>query len=254
MTSKILTEQTLVEHLKELKIRLIYCLLSILLGFFLSYHFAGEIYNFLLQPLQKCLGEQEKRIIYTNLTEAFLTYVKLSLFCSIICTFPFLALQFYLFIAPALYKKEKKFILAILFFCPLLFFLGALMVYQVILPLAFKFFLGFQSLNPQNGFPIELEAKISEYLDLIIQLIFAFGLAFQLPIILIFLVKFGVLSVATLKKNRKYFVVIIFIIAAIVTPPDVLSQITLAVPMVLLYEISILISAKFITKQSQNDQ
>ncbi len=247
-------EQTLTEHLIELKKRLIYCLLAILIGFCASYHFAENIYNFLLQPLAECLGGQNgynggQKIIYTNLTEAFLTYLRLSLLASVFFTFPFLALQFYLFIAPALYKKEKNFILAILFFCPSLFFLGALMVYKLVLPLAFKFFLSFQNFDPKNALPIELQAKISEYLDLVIQLIFAFGIAFQLPIILICLVKFGVLSVEGLKKKRKYWIVIIFVIAAVITPPDVLSQFSLALPMILLYEISIIISSK-ITKQN----
>jgi sec-independent protein translocase protein TatC len=243
-------EQTLTQHLIELKKRLIYCLLAILVGFFLSYHFADAFYNFLLQPLSEALGGQnDQKIIYTSLTEAFLTYLKLSLLASVFFTFPFLALQFYLFIAPALYKKEKRFILAILFFCPMLFLLGAVMVYELVLPLAFKFFLSFQNFNPQNSLPIELQAKISEYLDLVIQLIFAFGIAFQLPIILVCLVKFGILSVEGLKKKRKYWIVIIFAIAAVITPPDVLSQISLAVPMILLYEISIIVSQK-ITKKN----
>lgn len=250
-------EQTLTEHLIELKKRLIYCLLAILIGFFVSYHFAEHIYNFLLQPLADCLVGQSgqgdnSKIIYTNLTEAFLTYLKLSLLAAIFFTFPFLALQFYLFIAPALYKKERNFILAILFFCPALFFLGALMVYELVLPLAFKFFLSFQNFNPSNALPIELQAKISEYLDLITQLIFAFGIAFQLPIILICLVKFGILSVEGLRKKRKYWIVIIFAIAAVITPPDVLSQMSLALPMILLYEISIIISSK-ITKNTKEN-
>jgi sec-independent protein translocase protein TatC len=247
-------EQTLVEHLGELKKRFIYCLVAILIGFFVSYHFADHIYNFLLQPLVDLIGvepiggQNGQKIIYTNLTEAFLTYLKLSLLASIFLTSPFLALQFYLFISPALYKKEKNFILAILFFCPALFFMGALMVYKLVLPLAFKFFLSFQNLNPKNSLPIELQAKISEYLDLVMQLIFAFGVAFQLPIILICLVKFGILSVEGLRKKRKYWIVIIFSIAAVITPPDVLSQFALALPMLLLYEISIIVSAK-ITKK-----
>lgn len=245
-------EQTLIEHLTELKKRLIYCLLAILVGFLLSYHFVSHIYNFLLQPLIDCLGGDNKRIIYTNLTEAFLTYLRLSFLSALFFTFPFLALQFYLFIAPALYKREKNFILAILFFCPLLFLLGTLMVYDLVLPLAFKFFVSFQNFNPHNGLPIELEAKISEYLDLVVQLIFAFGIAFQLPIILICLVKFGAISVDSLKKKRKYWIVMIFIIAAIITPPDVLSQLALALPMILLYEISIIISLK-ITKNSKKN-
>ena len=247
-------EQTLIEHLVELKKRIIYCLLAILIGFFLSYHFAGDIYNFLLQPLVKCLGNNsDQKIIYTNLTEAFVTYLRLSLLSSICLTFPFLALQLYLFIAPALYRKEKNFILAILIFCPTLFFAGAAMVYELVLPLAFKFFISFQNLDPKNTLPIELQAKISEYLDLIIQLIFAFGIAFQLPIILVCLVKFGILSVNGLRKNRKYWIVIIFIIAAVITPPDVLSQLSLALPMILLYEISIIISSKITKNAKENN-
>ena len=132
-----------------------------------------------------------------------------------------------------------------------LFLIGAVMVYYLVLPLAFKFFLSFQNLNPVGTLPIELEAKIGEYLDLIMQMIFAFGIAFQLPIILICLVKFGILSADGLKKKRKYWIVIIFAIAAVITPPDVLSQITLALPMILLYEIAIIISAK-ITKNQTN--
>jgi sec-independent protein translocase protein TatC len=250
-------EQTLIEHLVELKKRVIYCLLAILIGFAISYYFADHIYSFLLQPLIDSLnaqngGQDGQRIIYTNLTEAFLTYLKLSFLAAIFFTSPFLALQFYLFVAPALYKKEKKFIVAILFFCPALFFAGAMMVYKLVFPLAFKFFLSFQNFNPQHSLPIELEAKISEYLDLVIQLIFAFGIAFQLPIILICLVKFGILSVEGLKKKRKYWIVIIFSIAAIITPPDVLSQFALALPMILLYEISIIISSKITKNTSEN--
>ena len=238
-------EQTLIDHLTELKRRLIYCLLAILIGFVISYSFADDIYDFLLRPLADILGDDKgKRIIYTNLTEAFLTYIKLSLLASLFFTFPFIAGQLYLFLAPALYKKEKKFILMILFFCPLLFFLGVAMVYQFILPWAFKFFVSFQSFNPQNDFSIELEAKISEYLNLVVQLIFAFGIAFQLPVLLVCLVKFGILSVEGLRKKRKYWIVLIFIVAAVITPPDVISQIALAIPLILLYEIAIIISAR----------
>ncbi|MCE3254793.1 MAG: Twin-arginine translocation protein TatC [Rickettsiaceae bacterium] len=236
-------EQHITQHLIELKNRLIYCLVAVLVAFCFSYYFAQDIYSFLLQPLSEAFGSQDgKRIIYTNLTEAFLTYLRLSFLSALFFAFPFIALQLYLFIAPALYKREKKFILAILFFCPLLFLAGALLVYHMVMPLAFKFFLSFQNLNPTSGLPIELDAKIGEYLDLIMQLIFAFGIAFQLPIILICLVKFGILSVEGLKKKRKYWIVIIFAIAAVITPPDVLSQITLALPMILLYEIAIIVS------------
>ncbi len=247
--SQEIKEQTLTEHLIELRNRLAYSAVAVLLAFFLSYYFAQNIYDFLLQPLLKAFGEHSnKRIIYTNLTEAFITYLRLSLTSAVFFAFPFIASQLYLFIAPALYKKEKKFVLAIMFFCPLLFLLGSIIVYKLVLPLAFKFFLSFQNLNPINSLPIELEAKIGEYLDLVMQMIFAFGIAFQLPIILICLVKFGILSVESLRKKRKYWIVIIFSIAAVITPPDVLSQVTLALPMILLYEIAIIISSKIIKK------
>ncbi len=247
-------EQTLTQHLIEFKNRLIYCLIAIIVAFAVSYYFAQEIYDFLLQPLVKSFGDRPNpRIIYTNLTEAFLTYLRLAFTSAIFLSLPFIAIQIYLFIAPALYKKEKKFILSIMFFCPLLFLAGAVMVYELVLPLAFKFFLSFENLNPVGSLPIELEAKIGEYLDLVMKLIFAFGIAFQLPIILICLVKFGILSVEGLKKKRKYWIVIIFSIAAVITPPDVLSQIALALPMVLLYEIAIIISSKLIKQNKQEN-
>lgn len=241
---------TLTAHLIELRQRMVYSIVAFLICFGISYYFSAHIYNFLLQPLAHQYGG---KIIYTGLTEAFLTYLHLSLLSALFLSFPFVALQIYLFIAPALYKKEKKFILAILFFCPFLFLSGAILVYELILPLAFKFFLSFQNLNPDQSLPIELQAKIGEYLDLITHLIFAFGLAFQLPIILIFLVKFGILTVEGLKGKRKYWIVIIFAIAAVITPPDVLSQIALAVPMILLYEIAIIISSKLTTNNNDKN-
>lgn len=244
-------EQTITEHLIELRNRLIYSLLAILIAFGISYYFSQDIYKFLLKPLVATIGDvQNQKIIYTNLLEAFVTYLKLSFTCALFFAFPFIALQFYLFIAPALYKKEKRFILAILFFCPFLFLLGSAMVYEFVLPLAFKFFLSFQNFNPEGSLPIELQAKIGEYLDLVMQLIFAFGIAFQLPIVLVCLVKFGVLSIEGLKSKRKYWIVIIFSIAAVITPPDVISQLALAIPMVLLYEISI-ITSSILIKQNE---
>ena len=239
-------EQTLSQHLQELKNRLIYCLLALLITFGLSYYFSHEIYDFLAKPLVSALaGQQDQKIIYTSLAEAFLTYFKLSFIAAFFFAFPFIALQFYLFLAPALYKNEKKFILKLMFFCPLLFILGAIMLYELVMPLAFKFFISFQNLNPDQSLPIELQTKISEYLGLIIKMIFAFGIAFQLPIFLICLVKFGIVTKDSLKKKRKYWIVIIFTIAAIITPPDIISQVTLALPMILLYEIAILILRKY---------
>jgi sec-independent protein translocase protein TatC len=245
---------TLTNHLIELRQRLFYCALSIIICFLASYYFAESIYNFLLQPLSDIYGEKGgKRVIYTNLTEGFITYIKLSFISALFFSFPVIALQLYLFIAPALYKKEQKFTLLILIFCPLLFFIGTILVYYGVLPLAFEFFLSFQNLDSSNLMNIELEAKISEYLSLVTRLIFAFGIAFQLPLILIFLVKFGILSVDSLQKKRKYWIVIIFSIAAVITPPDVISQITLALPMILLYEIALII-AKRINPSNQQQK
>jgi sec-independent protein translocase protein TatC len=244
--------QTLTGHLTELRNRLIYCVIALLLCFAACYYFADQIYNFLLQPLQKAIANGEKRMIYTSLLEGFLTYVKLSFTAAFFFAFPFIAAQFYLFLAPALYKKEKKFTLRLLFYCPFLFFLGASMVYFMVMPMAFEFFLSFENLNPQNGLPIELEAKISEYLSLITWLIFAFGIAFQMPLLIICLVKFGLISVQTLQQKRKYWIVIIFAIAAIITPPDILSQFALALPMMALYEMAILACLK-INKKTKND-
>lgn len=231
-----------------------YSLIAILIAFAFSYYFARDVYNFLLEPLVQTLGDDHgKRIIYTNLLEAFVTYLRLSFLSALFFSFPFVAMQFYLFLAPALYKKEKFFILSIMICCPLLFLSGAFVVYKLVLPLAFKFFLSFQTLHPVAGLPIELEARISEYLDLVIQLIFAFGIAFQLPVLLVCLVKFGILSVEGLKKKRKYWVVLIFGIAAVITPPDVISQLALAVPMVLLYELSIITSSILVKNNDKRE-
>jgi sec-independent protein translocase protein TatC len=236
---------TLTAHLIELRSRLIFCVLTILIFFGISYYFAQDIYNFLTAPLAEIYKDHSgKRMIYTSLTEAFTTYIKLSFLSSLFFSFPIIAAQFYLFIAPGLYKSEKKTILLTLIFSPILFLMGAALAYYFIFPLSFKFFLGFEVFHNGNNLPIELEAKISEYLDLVIQLIFAFGIAFQLPILLIFLVKIGMISVEGLRAKRKYWIVGFFAIAAICTPPDVLSQISLAVPLVILYEISIIISTK----------
>ncbi|MDA0902064.1 MAG: twin-arginine translocase subunit TatC [Proteobacteria bacterium] len=240
---------TLTQHLIELRQRLVYCLIALFVIFVISYVFSQEIFNFLLQPLLEVYGEgSNKRVIYTGPAEAFMTYVKISFLSAIFFSLPIIITQFYLFIAPGLYKSEKKLTLSILLSSPLLFIAGAALAYYLVFPLAFKFFVSFESSDMVQALPIELEARISEYLKLVIQFIFAFGIAFQLPILLIFLVRAGVISIQTLKSKRKYWILLIFIIAAILTPPDVLSQIALAVPMMLLYEIAILISAK-ITKK-----
>ena len=236
------------EHLLEIRKRLMTIIIFFFLAFFISYYFIEQIYNFLLNPLLAAYGEESgKRIIFTGLTEAFITYIRLAFLTALFFTTPFLLTQFYLFISPALYKKEKKLILFLLFLVPLLFILGSLLLYYVILPAAFKFFIGFEITDNINNLPIELEARISEYLSLIIKLIFGFGAAFQIPVFLLILIKTELITINSLKSKRKYWILLIFIIAAILTPPDIFSQVFLALPMILLYEITLLI-AKKITK------
>lgn len=240
---------TLKNHLEELRQRLIFCVVFFVTSFFISYFFSKEIYNFLLQPFFQISNNQDHRLIYTAPSEAFITYLKLSFYSAIFFSLPIFATQFYLFLSPGLYKNEKKNILLTLFFCFFLFLIGAFLAYYFILPLTLEFFASFENKGSTSYLSIELETKISDYLQLVINLLIAFGIAFQLPILLIFLIKLGLLSYYDLKSKRRYWIVIIFIIAAVLTPPDILSQLSLAIPMILLFEIAILISKNFNNKK-----
>ncbi|NBV06514.1 MAG: twin-arginine translocase subunit TatC [Proteobacteria bacterium] len=241
---------TLQKHLEELRVRLIFCVMFFFVVFCLCYFFSAEIYNFLLQPfLESSLDHENRRLIYTSPTEAFTTYLKLSFYSSFTFCFPIFASQFYFFLAPGLYKNEKKNLLIILFSSSFLFLFGALIAYYFILPIAIEFFSSFEIQGSAASLPIQLEARISEYLNLVSDLIFGFGVAFQLPILLLFLIRVGLLSINDLKKKRRYFIVAIFIIAAVLTPPDVLSQTSLAIPMIILFEIVILVGKNFNNKK-----
>ncbi|MBL6946456.1 MAG: twin-arginine translocase subunit TatC [Rhodospirillales bacterium] len=231
----------LLAHLVELRTRLIRAFVSILLLFFVCYYFAEDIYSFLVQPLADVLATTggNRRLIFTALHEAFFTYIKVSFFAAMFLAFPFVAGQIYMFVAPGLYKHEKQAFLPFLVATPILFFMGGALVYYLIFPLAWKFFLSFESAGGAGGLPIQLEAKVNEYLSLVMRLIFAFGLCFQLPVLLTLLARAGLATSEGLREKRKYAVVIAFVAAALLTPPDVISQIGLAVPTLLLYEISI---------------
>lgn len=245
--------QPFLDHIAELRRRLMAGVVAFLLGTGLCYCFVEDIYGFLVRPLAEAMGPADtRRLIYTDLTEAFFTYLKVSLFAGGFLTFPFIAGQIWRFISPGLYAEEKKTVLPVLIASPLLFFAGGAMVYYVVLPLAWKFFLSFQSTKDQTVLPIMLEAKVGDYLDLVMVLIFAFGLAFQLPIVLALLVRAGVITVEWLQRKRRYAIVLIFIIAAFITPPDVLSQFSLAVPMIALYEMSILV-IRYMQKPKKDD-
>jgi sec-independent protein translocase protein TatC len=224
----------------------------ITLFFFIFYLFADNIYNFLVQPYANAVeGEEGRRLIFTALHETFFTYIKVALFAALFISLPFLLIQLWIFVAPGLYKNEKNVVAPYLLATPILFILGSALVYYLIMPLAIKFFLSFESIGGNGALPIQLEAKVNEYLSLIMRLILAFGLCFQLPVALTLMARVGLVSSEGLKKNRKYVIVGIFAIAAILTPPDPISQIGLGIPILLLYELSI-IAVSFIEKRKNS--
>ena len=232
----------LLEHLVELRRRLLWSAVAFFLCFFVCYHFSGQIYSFLAQPLADILDEKggaNRHLIFTQLYEAFFTYLKVAFFAAAFVSFPVVATQVYLFVAPGLYRSEKRAMLPFLVATPFLFVLGGALAYYFVFPAAFRFFLSFESNNGAGGLPVELEAKVSEYLSLVMKLVFAFGVAFQLPVLLTLLAKVGIVSSAGLRKYRRYAYVGMFIVAAIITPPDVVTQTGLALPLIALYEISI---------------
>ena len=228
-------------HLVELRSRLLNSLIFILILFIVSYIFAEQIYNFLVDPYANAVKDDSisRRLIFTALHETFITYIKVSFFAALFLGSPFLLIQIYKFIAPGLYKNEKKAILPYLIFTPILFLFGGFLVYYLVMPLAIQFFLSFETIGSNTTLPIQLEAKVNEYLSLIMRLIFAFGISFQLPILLNLLARVGVVNSEYLRTRRRYVIVIIFALAAILTPPDPITQVGLAIPLLLLYELSI---------------
>ena len=237
-------------HFIELRSRLIKSLFFIFVIFVVSYTFAENIYSFLVYPYAEAVKDDplSRRLIFTALHETFITYLKVAFFTAIFLGSPFLLIQIYKFIAPGLYKNEKKALLPYLISTPILFLFGGMLVYYLVMPLAIKFFLSFESIGSNSNLPIQLEAKVNEYLSLIMRLIFAFGISFQLPILLNLLARIGVVNSEYLKKRRRYVIVIIFAVAAILTPPDPITQVGLAIPLLLLYELSI-ITVKFTEKK-----
>lgn len=235
-----LSRAPLLAHLIELRNRLLKCLLVFSLIFVGCYLVAETIYEFLMQPLVDVFGDvQGRRMIYTGLHEAFLTHLKLAFFAALFFTLPLILIQLWRFIAPGLYRHEKQWLSTLFALTPLLFFGGAALAYYVVFPLAWEFFLSFETGGSQSSMPVQLEARVSEYLGLVIRLILAFGLSFELPVILLLLAKVGLIDAKTLAANRRYAVVGVFAIAALITPPDLISQIALGTPVLLLYEISI---------------
>ncbi len=244
----------LLEHLIELRRRLLWSAVAFLIAFVICYHFAGAIYSFLATPLARLLKDQPggEHMIYTQLYEAFFTYLKVAMFGAFFLSFPVLATQLWLFVAPGLYRSEKRAMLPFLIATPVLFVMGAALAYYFVFPFAWKFFLSFQSSNAADGLAIEAMPRVSEYLDLVMKLILAFGLAFEMPVGLSLMAKVGIISSKSLKKYRRYAYVGMFVIAAILAPPDVITQTGLAVPLVLLYEASI-IAARMVEPKRDDD-
>lgn len=229
-------------HLEELRRRLIVCFIAVGTGFVLSYGFKEKLFQILTRPLIGVMKTGDK-LIFTGLPEAFFTYLKVAFLSGIILATPIIFYEFWMFVAPGLYDKEKRLMLPIVFLSTLFFLGGAFFGYFIVFPYGFKFFLGFASeiIRPLPS--------MREYLSFASKLLLAFGVVFELPLIITFLAKLGIVSVSFLKKNRKYAVLLFFVGAAILTPPDVVTQIMMALPLMVLYEISI-IGAKIFGKKT----
>ena len=254
MTTVDESKAPLMEHLIELRKRLMISVGFLLISFFVMFPFASHIFDFLVQPLNQVWSDQEgRRIIYTALHEKFFVDVKIAFFAGFMISFPIIAGQIYMFVAPGLYKHEKGAFLPFLIATPILFTIGGAFVYYVVIPVAWSFFAGFEQIGAAGTLDVQLEPKANEYLSLIMRLIFAFGLCFELPVVISLLARVGIVGPKGLRQKRRYAILIAFVAAAILTPPDPLSQIGLAIPIILLYEISIICAVLIKKQQRERD-
>lgn len=246
----------LLDHLIELRQRFLYSGLAFILALIIGVAFSRPIFRFLMVPLEMVYeGQTGRRMIYTGVMEAFTTYLWVGVYTALCIAFPIIASQIWMFVAPGLYRNERKAFLPFLIATPIMFILGAAVLYFFILPVALRFFASFEEIvsQGQQGLSIQLEARISEYLDFVLKLILAFGLSFELPVLLVLLARVGIVSAAQLASKRRYAIVGVVTFAAIVTPPDVFSQLSLAGPMYLLYEVSIIIARMIERKRDESE-
>jgi len=232
------TKAPLLDHLIELRKRLLVCVWALLISGAVCYYFSDKILGFLIQPLKDGFGDANGRLVYTKLYEAFFVELKVAMFGAFFISFPITANQLWMFVAPGLYAKEKRALLPFLLATPILFVTGAAFAYYFVMPTAFHFFLKFQ--GEAGGLELEALPSVDSYLSLVMQFILAFGISFLLPVLVMLLNRAGILSRDQLVGARRYVIVGAVAVAAVLTPPDVISQIMLAVPLCLLYELSLI--------------
>jgi sec-independent protein translocase protein TatC len=238
-------KQPFMSHLEELRKRLINCAISVGVGFVAAYIFAEELFQFLARPLMENMGEGQK-LIFTNLPEMFFAYLKTAFVAGILASAPIIFYQLYMFVAPGLYKNERRLVVPFVIASTILFVGGSLFGYFIVFPFGFRFFLGFA------GGSIQALPRVKEYFSFAVKLLLAFGVVFELPVVAFFLGKMGVLTPELMRKQRKYAILLTFAMGAILTPPDVVTQCMMALPLIVLYEISILVVKMARTKKKES--